>query len=307
MKLSVIIVSWNTCDLLGCCLQSIYDSLVSLTPAGIEIFVVDNASHDGSASMVQERFPQVHLIQNSTNTGFAHANNQALHLCAGEYILLLNPDTRLHSGALEALVEFMDSNPSVGATGSRLLNADGGLQISCHPAPTLTRELWRLLHLDRLYPHAQYRMHQWVCTAPREVEVVQGASMLVRGRTFEQTGPLDEDYFIYTEEVDWCYRMRKAGWRIFWVPTSVVTHYGGQSTSQVAEPMFLLLYQTKLLYFRKHHGHRAAQIYKIILYLAGLVRVLCSPLMSPLNPAGYRQRALIARNYRRLLAALPGL
>jgi GT2 family glycosyltransferase len=307
MRLSIIIVSWNTRDLLAGCLQSIDDGLGALAPAALETFVVDNASQDGSVAMVQERFPQVHLTQNEANSGFAQANNQAIQRCTGEYILLLNPDTRLHTGALEALVDFMDRQPHAGAAGSRLLNADGSLQTSCHPAPALGRELWRLLHLDKLYAYALYPMHSWPLDRPREVDVVQGASMIVRRAALDQVGLLDEDYFMYTEEVDWCYRMRQTGWTIHWVPASIVTHYGGQSTRQVAEPMFLMLYQTKLLYFRKHHGVLAALLYKLILCVAAVARLLFGPVAGLIRPDRRTQQASLTRNYRRLLLELPGL
>lgn len=255
--------------------------------------------------MVRERFPGVRLIENRENVGFAQANNQAVAQCQGEYVLLLNPDTEVKPAALTELVAFLDANPAAGAAGSRLLNPDGTLQPSCHPAPTLSRELWRLFHLDRLRPYGRYNMHTWDMAQPREVDVLQGAALAVRKDILDEIGFLDGDYFMYSEEVDLCFRIQRAGWRLYWVPASRVVHYGGQSTSQVAENMFLHLYLGKLKYFRKHYGRLAGAVYKVILLLASVVRLMITPLAWLQKPPRRRQNFLLARHYRRLLLALP--
>jgi GT2 family glycosyltransferase len=213
----------------------------------------------------------------------------------------------VHPGALAALVDFLDHQPKAGAVGSALVGGDGVLQTSCSPAPTVGRELWRLLHLDRLYPLAQYPMQRWSRVEPRPVDVVQGASLLLRRAALEQIGPLDETYFMYTEETDLCYRLRRAGWSVYWAPASVVTHYGGQSTRQIATMMFLQLYRSKLLYFRKHYGLRAGARYKGVLYLTGGLRVLLSEIVGIVRPAQRQQQRQIAQNYRQLLAALAAM
>jgi GT2 family glycosyltransferase len=304
--LSIVIVSWNTRQLLIDCLQSVWAEMErAFAPGQVETFVVDNVSTDGSAETVRQDFSWVKLIENQTNTGFARANNQAIELCTGRYVLLLNPDTKVLPGGLSELMRFMDNHAEAGAVGSRLLNPDGTLQVSCHPRPMLSRELWRLFHLDKVRAYALYRMEQWSTTTAREVDVVQGAAMLLRREVLEQVGVLDPDYFIYSEEVDLCYRVQRGGWRIYWVPTSEVIHYGGQSTRQVAAAMFLRLYQGKILYFRKNHGKLAAELYKLIVLAASAIRVLLSPL-ALLSSAAQRKRNLtLASNYRRLLLALP--
>ena len=210
MKLSIIIASWNTCDLLAACLQSICRSSSPQTLLSSETFVVDNASTDGSTSMVRRDYPWVRLLENNNNVGFARANNQAIEESCGQYLLLLNPDTELRPGALEALVRFTDGCPRAGAVGPQLLNPDGSLQPSCSLAPTLSREFWRLLHLDVLYPYGSYRMTRWPLDNPRPVDVVQGACLLMRRDVIEQIGVLDAGYFMYTEEVDLCCQIRKA-------------------------------------------------------------------------------------------------
>jgi GT2 family glycosyltransferase len=305
--LSLIIISWNTRELLAQCLQSVHEELALFPSLVCETFVVDNASHDGSATLLRESFSWVKLVQNPDNIGFARANNQAIHMSCGRYVLLLNPDTRVMPGALQTIVQFMDSHPEAGAAGSRLLNPDGTLQPSCHPAPTLSRELWRLFHLDLFYPYAIYRMQDWPIILPRLVDVVQGASMILRRDVLGLVGDLDTDYFIYSEEVDLCYRIQQSGWSIYWMPQSAVVHYGGQSTQQVAAEMFLRLYQGKILYFRKHRGQLAAYIYKLILLAAATTRLVLSPLGWLIASPQQSQRQQLADHYRRLVVALPRL
>ena len=316
LLLSVIIVNWNTRDLLARCLDSVisdHSPITSREPLVTdhcslitETIVVDNASTDGSARMVRERFPQVHLIENRENVGFARANNQAIRQSGGRYVLLLNPDTEVRPGALETLVRFMDAHPEAGAAGARLLNPDGTLQESCHPFPTLGREFWRLFHLDALWRFARYDMARWDLETPREVDSVQGACVILRREALDQVGLLDEDYFMYTEEVDLCHRLRQGGWRIYWVPQAVVVHYGGQSTRQMPAEMFLRLYESKLLYFRKRRGPTAARLYKLILLAASLARLLVSPLAWLERPPRREEHLTLAGQYRRLVRVLVG-
>ncbi|MBW7885133.1 MAG: glycosyltransferase family 2 protein [Caldilineaceae bacterium] len=306
-RVSIIIVSWNTRQLLEECLESVQDELAALGNAAVETFVVDNASDDGSVAMVQARFPWVQRIENRTNIGFARANNQAIAVSSGEYVLLLNPDTRLLPGALATLVSFMEQTPAAGAAGSRLLNADGSLQRSCYRAPTVAREFWRLFHLDKLYPFAEYPIHSWPAASPRTVDIVQGASMIIRRRALEDAGTLDETYFMYSEEVDLCERIRRAGWEIYWVPGSAVIHYGGQSTRQVADAMFIRLYEGKILFFRKHYGPLAVWLYKIVLFLSSLPRIALSLLAAFERMPRRQQHRTLAARYWRLVQQLPGL
>jgi N-acetylglucosaminyl-diphospho-decaprenol L-rhamnosyltransferase len=303
-RLSIIIVSWNTRQLLRKCLASIY----TYPPEGeFELFVVDNASTDGSAQMVQEQFSGARLIENKENVGFARANNEAIRESAGLYVLLLNPDTEVQPGALETLAHFMEKHLEAGAAGAQILNPDGSLQPSCYPAPTLFRELWRLLHLDILWPCGQYRMANWSLDTPREVDALLGACLVLRREALDQLGLLDEDYFIYSEEIDLCRRLQRHGWRNYWVPQARVTHYGGQSTQQVAAEMFLTLYKGKVLYFRKHHGRLTTWLYKVVLSIAALFRLLLVPLTYLESPSRRTRHLTLARLYGHLLAALPAM
>lgn len=301
MKLSIIIVSWNTRDILADCLASVY---AHPPTDSFELILVDNASVDGSPEMVKRDFPQVRLIESHENLGFAQGNNLAVPLCQGDYVLLLNPDTVVKPNALQKLIDFLDANPAAGGAGSMLLNPDESLQPSCHPAPKLGRELWRLLHLDEFVPYGSYNMHKWRMDQPRKVDVLMGAAFMVRKAILDEIGFLDGDYFIYSEEVDLCYRLQRAGWSLYYVPDSKVIHLGGQSTKQVATDMFLQLYLGKLKYFRKHYGAFAGQVYKLILFVASLTRLIATPAAWFQSGQRRHDQLRLARCYGRLILEL---
>jgi N-acetylglucosaminyl-diphospho-decaprenol L-rhamnosyltransferase len=299
MRVSIVIVNWNTKALLADCLASIEAN----PPAGAyEVIVVDNGSTDGSVETVRESFPQVRLLVNGDNAGFAGANNQGIAHSSGAYVLLLNSDTVVRPGALEELLRFMEDNRGAGAAGARLLNPDGTLQDSCSPLPTLLREGMHLFHLDY---HQRREMQSWGTEQARPVDVLLGACLLVRREALEQVGPMDEGYFMYSEEVDYCRRLQDAGWTLHWVPQAEIVHYGGQSTRQVATEMFLRLYAAKLRYFRKHDGRRAGQLYKLILFAAALFRLLLLPLALLAPPHKRREQFSLAGRYWQLVRALP--
>ena len=301
MDLSIVIVNWNTKERIKQCLASIYAYAPSCE---FEILVVDNASRDGSPEMVQENFPSVRLIANRTNTGFARANNQAIRQSKGRYVLLLNPDTRVKPGAFDHLIRYLDMTTDAGAAGGRILNPDGSLQVSCYPRPTLFREFWRMFHLDVIKPIAAYPMDWWYQDKPRRVDVLLGACLITRKEVIENVGMMDEDYFVYSEEVDLCYRIQKAGWNLYWVPGAEIIHFGAQSTRQVAEEMFLRLYQGKVLYFRKHRSRIVVWVYKTILLSATVGRLMISP-FAYLEKSPKRDDLLtLASYYRRLLFSL---
>lgn len=305
--LSIIIVNWNTCTLLAACLASVEAELANFAADQVETWVIDNASTDGSAGVVQSHFPWVRLLKNRVNLGFASANNQAIQVARGRYFFLLNADTALLPGALSTLVHFMEAHPQAAAAGTRYLNPDGSLQLSCYPAPTLAREGWRMFHLDRLYPFGVYPMATWCMQTARRVDVVQGAAVLLRRTVLDQIGCFDTRYFMYTEEVDLCQRMRQAGWSIYFVPTACIMHHGGQSTRQAALTMFLQLYRSKILYFRKHHGATATFLYKVMLFCATITRLGLTPLAWLEAPPRRRQHLTIAKHYRHLALTLPSM
>lgn len=306
-KLSIVIINWNVQELLASCLASIDRNMKQLALPSVETVVIDNASTDGSVEMVSEKFPWVKLVVNEQNSGFAKANNQGIALCTGDYILLLNPDTQLHDFALQRMIIYLDEHPDVGAVGPYLENPDGTLQYSCYPTPSLRRESMRLLNPNRNAGHGAYAMHEWSTTQPREVDVIQGACLMIRRKVFQQVGLLDESYFIYTEEVDLCTRIQQAGWKIVWVPTARVVHYGGQSTRQVATQMFLQLYASKVIYFRKHRGRVIASLYKLLLTLVSISRIVGVRVAVLRKRSSKPHYESIAENYRQLLIAMPSI
>lgn len=301
MRLSIIIVNWNTRSFLERCLISIE----KYPPKEeFEIWLVDNASSDGSVEIVREKYPKVNIIQNSQNLGFARANNQAVIRASGRYILLLNPDTEVRPHALEQLVSFMDSRPKAGAVGPRTLNSDHSLQVSCHPFPTLISEFWGLFHMNKIFLYGTYPLHRWNQNEPRAVDVLKGACILIRREVLLQVGLLDEDYFMYSEEMDLCFRIKKNNWDIYWFPQVEVIHHGAQATQQKPLNMFLWLYKSKVMYFRKQYGRVVAWLYKLLLLSATLVRLLISPFALFETNSRRKTHLTQARFYKRLLTSI---
>ncbi len=304
MQLSILIVNWNTADYLLGCLEALY---AHPPAAAFEVIVVDNASSDDSLAQLAVRYPQVTVVASELNLGFARANNRAAAAAQGAHLLLLNPDTRVAPGAIDHLLDYLSRQPRVGAVGPRLLNADGSLQPSVERLPSLFREAWRLFHLDPLYPVSQYRLPGAAPMAPRAVEVINGACLLLRRAALPPPGLFDEDYFVYSEEIDLCFRLRQAGWALHWAPAVVVTHFGGRSTGQAADAMFMELYRNKILFFRKRRGRLSAGLYKLVLLLAAGTRFGLGQ-AARLLPGQRRERWLsLTRQYGQLLLALPRL
>jgi GT2 family glycosyltransferase len=306
-SVSIIIVSWNTRDLLRACLETIRHQAGLKHTDFVETIVVDNCSTDGTVEMLRESYPEIHLIENSDNLGFAQATNQGIRISNGKIILFLNPDTELTEHALSILIDTLKDHPNGGAVGARLIGPDGDIQESAYPSLTLFREFWRLFHLDRIRPFATYPLGKWSYDLPHKVEVVQGACMLVRREALDEVGWLNEDYFMYTEEVDLCYRLLDAGWEIYWEPRAVIIHHGGQSTRQRKSEMFLRLYESKILFFRKHHGQVLTGAYKGVLLLAALSRIVAAWLESLVGSQQQEANRVIAQHYLQLLRRLPSL
>ncbi len=265
--LSIVIVSYNVRDLLAQCLESVNSQQSTVDRKNLatgdwrlatDIWVVDNASRDGSAAMVCERFPTVRLIENAENRGFAAANNQAFVETRGRYVMMLNPDTEVRPGALETLVRFMDANPHVGACGGKLQYGDGSLQHSAFAFPTLAQIFldffplnWRLTNsrLNGRYPREWYARGE-----PFQVDHPLGADFLVRREVADQVGWLDDQFFIYCEEIDWAIRIKRAGWQIWCVPQAEIVHHEAQSTRQFRDVMFVELWRARARLFAKHYS-----------------------------------------------------
>ena len=270
--LSIIIVNWNTEDLLRQCIASLVENLGELSH---EIYVVDNGSSDGSAEMVRNEFPQAHLIENKKNLGFARANNLAMRVAAGRFFLLLNSDTVVKTGALEGLLKTMENDPSIGIAGLQLLNGDGTLQNSICSFPSLLTELTNKSLLRLLFP-AKYPGKEHKITTPIEVDAIIGSCMLVRREAVDAVGVLDEEYFFFFEETDWCARMQKAGWKVVFDPRYSIFHLKGQSAAKTNTRARIEYWRSRYTYFRKHFGVTSQYILQIGLVVRLLVDICLS-------------------------------
>lgn len=271
MDVSVIVVNWNTRELLRHCLDSVREASVALK---IETIVIDNASHDGSAESVRRHFPEVTLIENGENLGFSAANNQGLARAGGRYVLLLNSDAVLKPGALEEVVAWAEANPQAGMVGCRVLNTDGSLQVSCMRFPDFQGLLTSALFLPRLLPKWGFLGYEdltwWDHRDEREVDVLKGCFILARSAAIRQIGMLDESFWLYGEETDWCQRMKQAGWSIHFTPRAEIIHHGGASTNQLSGWILHQLWGAKLQFTGKHRSptHHALCSAAIALWFA---------------------------------------
>ena len=281
MVVSIIIVNWNTGNLLTNCLKSVSEAVQDLD---FEVIVVDNASTDGSAAIVREYFPWVDLIESQINLGFAAGNNLALCRASGESFLLLNPDTIVLPEAISHLVTAMRANPRLGVAGAQLLNLDGSRQTSWGVFPSLWTEvplLSRLGKRRRLQSAVEQSSKSLALTL---VDWVSGAGLMIRRQAVEEVGLLDEAYWLYTEETDWCYRVCEAGWQIALSPAAQIYHLARAASRQRFVTTMLHFYQSRVRFMRKHHGDTQADLVRRLYWLRALLWQ-CRPEGSPLARA----------------------
>lgn len=264
--LSFIIVNWNTRHLLIDCINSIYSTVRKLNYL---IYVVDNGSRDDSVKAVREHFPGVIIIENQENRGFAAAVNQALKKIDTRYAILLNTDTILHEDAINLLYSFMEGHKEAGIVGAQLQKLDGTKQHSYDNYPTLAIEVFNKSLLRILFPH-RYPSKRQTVTQPIEVESVIGACLMIRNEAVKQVGMLDEDYFFFFEETDWCYRMQKAGWKVYHIPDAKVTHLGGQSKKMAPWQSQIEYCRSLYTFFRKNQSPLSYILFRIF-YLIKIV------------------------------------
>lgn len=284
-----VIVSYNTCGLLRACLESLRDSSLPLYS-----LVVDNCSSDASVAMVQATFPDVRVHALVQNRGFAAGINVGLRLLGfgGEssgdvlrpaYVLLLNPDTVVEPDAIRVLVDFLETHPRVGVASPRLLNPDGSMQPAAFRFPTLMMSVLDVFPPGEVLPgrlygswwHGRYPEEQ-VGEAPFPVDHPLGACLLVRASVIDDVGLLDEHYFMYSEEIDWCWRIRQAGWAIWQVPDARVVHVGGASTQQVRYPMLIALHRSRVQFFQKHYPSWFLRFHRLVTRGGMLRAILCA-------------------------------
>jgi N-acetylglucosaminyl-diphospho-decaprenol L-rhamnosyltransferase len=258
IDLSVVILNWNVRELLDRCLASIRSDRYS-----IEIIVVDNASTDDSVALVQNKYPRVKLIANTTNRGFTGGNNQGIAAATGRYVLVLNPDTEIVGDALDCLIDYLEAQPQVGAVGPMLLNPDRSIQPSRRRFPTVAIGFFESTWLQGLAPRGmlrRYYMDDVPANVVQEVDWLNGACTLFRREVLDRVGVYDEaNFFMYSEELDLCRRIKQAGGRIAYVPDARVIHYEGRSSEQAVTARHIYFNTSKVRYYRKWHGRAAAE------------------------------------------------
>ena len=273
MKISIIIVTWNVCDEILTCLHSIEEN----PPAyKYEVLVVDNSSKDDTVREIRDNFPGISLIINESNLGFAAANNIGLLKSQGELILFLNPDTIIKPNSLDALIALMDKNEDIGVCSPKLLNPDGSLQESVRGFPTFRAALHRHTAFKYLYVfkgmYKKWLMKDQSYEKLADVDQVMGAALITRKSILELVGPMDEQFFMYYEEVDLCYRIKKAGWRVVYAPQSEIIHIGGSSSGQIPAGKRIMALTSLLKFFKKHRGVYLTCLFSLIFKPALLIR-----------------------------------
>ena len=277
MDVSVIIINWNTRQLLYDCLKSMKDTTKNIT---YEVIVVDNNSSDDSVEMLAEQFPDVKLIVNDKNLGFAAANNQGIEISQGRYVLLLNSDTILYEGAIEKNVIYADDNLDAAVFGCRVMNSVNSVGMTCFSFPTLLNLFFTMTGLEQAFKmnrlFGRERMRWWPRDTFRRVDVVTGMYMFVRKNAIDEVGAMDDSFFFYYEEADWCYRFAKAGWKALFNPEAIIMHVGGGGQSSVNEALKMFVQKQKscLIYFRKHKGPLKTFIARMLLAISYAIRSL---------------------------------
>ncbi len=268
-KISVIIVNYNAGKYLGRCLESF-----KANPAegfDTEVIVVDNCSTDGSADMAAEKFPWVKIIENKQNAGFAAANNIGARNSSGEYLLFANPDIEILPHSIELMLNYLKSSSDIAAVAPQIISEDGSIYPSCWNFPNLIMELWDATKFKKYFPKSRISLLRKRKFYPKQtfVEIVSGACVMIRKDAYEDIGGWDEDYFLYFEDDDLCYRLNKAGWLVSYYPESKVIHYGGKSTPEGGISK-ARMYSGLFLFFRKHRG----QVHSFLLALVWIRKLL---------------------------------
>ncbi|MDR6720364.1 glycosyltransferase family 2 protein [Paenibacillus sp. 2003] len=293
---SIIIVNYNTRQLTLDCLDSVYAFNTSYS---YEVIVVDNASHDDSVQAIRKVYPQVHLIANKDNTGFAVANNQGMKVANGRYILLLNSDTVVQPDTLQTMVGFMDCHPEMGASGCKVILPDGSLDKACKRGfPTPSASFYYAFGISRLFPdRPKFNQYQLGHLSPDDeypVDCLVGAFMLVRRETIDQVGGLDETFFMYGEDIDWCYRIKEAGWGIFYYPRTYIVHYKGGSARRKPLKITYEFHRAMWVFHRKHYAKNYNLLMNTAVWMGISLKFTLSLLRSKLSPPS-RQGQTAAR------------
>lgn len=259
MDLSIALVNWNNRNYLKGCLESIEAAQL---PLAYDVVVSDNGSTDGSLQMLAEHFPYVKIVQNGRNVGVARGNNECIRNSTGKYIYILNNDTLVNRASIMTMVRWLDDHAEVGAVGGNILNPDGSLQSTFNPFPTLWEEFLVVTHLGRTI-NPLFPAYNGLWPEVRPVDWISSASIVVRRIAIEQIGLIDEEYFIYSDETDWQYRLWKAGWQVHYLPDATTIHYGGGSF-RPGDHRYTLVYRGRMLFARKHYGRLYGLVQRLI-------------------------------------------
>lgn len=273
-SISIVIVTWNGKKCALECLESLQHHLCDLP---VEVIVIDNASTDGTPTAIRQQFPEVVLIENDSNLGFAKANNIGIALARGEYICLINSDVVVDSECLQQMTRYMHDNETVGMLGPKMRAPDGGVGYSVMRLPTIWNTFCCAMGLHSLLPRfiklSGYMATEFSYTKTEDVEVLTGWFWMVRRSALEQVGGLDERFFMYGEDIDWCHRFRKAGWRVVFYSEAESLHYGAASSAKAPVRFYIEMQRANLQYFRKHHGAVAGLGFLLINWVHQLIRV----------------------------------
>lgn len=275
IDLSVIIVSWNTRQTTCDCLKSIFEQSIKLN---YEVIIVDNNSSDDSVENIKKQFPSVKLICNKENLGFAKANNIGINASNGKYVCLVNSDIILLDRCFEKLIDFMDNEGSVGLAGPHILNVDGSLQVSCRTFPSIWNNLCQTIGLNYLFPRSPFFsepfMKYWAHDEDRKVDVLSGCFWIVRREALNKIGLLDESFFMYGEDIDWCKRFHQAGWDVMFYANAKAIHLGGASSNNAPIRFYIEMEKADLQFWKKHHGKLAETAYKVLLIFRHFLRLI---------------------------------
>jgi GT2 family glycosyltransferase len=247
ISISIIIVNWNSFDFLKQCINSIYEYIEDLN---YEIIIIDNASTDRSTELIEKYFPNVILIKNTENLGFARANNIGISLSRGEFLFFINSDILLFDKIFKRILKHMNDNPSIGLLGPKILNPDHSLQLSARKFPNFFANMSRVFALDRIFPSINFHSHNKI----EEVDILSGCFWVARKKAIDDIGALDDQFFIYGEDKDWSTRFKNGGWKVLYFPTVEVIHFGGRSSSNAPIKFYLEMQKANLLFWRKHFG-----------------------------------------------------
>jgi GT2 family glycosyltransferase len=302
-ELSIIVATWNARKRVQECLTSLTHQELESSQ---EIIVIDNASTDGTRDLIRKQFPQVTLVHNDRNLGFAKANNIGIRLAKGKYLCLINSDVNVPTGCFVKMLRYMEENPSIGILGPKMLGTDGKVCRSCMRIPTLWNSVCRALALDSVFKRSQifggFLMNDFRHNRIKDVNILNGWFWMIRREAINGVGPLDERFFMYGEDLDWCRRFHQAGWRVVFYSEAEAVHYGGASSANAPIQFLIEMERANLQYWEKYHGQAARACYLLIIGLKHAIRA-CAYALLYLGKRSFRAQSSLKmkRSYACLL------